>query len=233
MLRTEPDLHALHQDPQFAAFCAYCDQQLAQRQPNTRATLTVLAPPSGPLEQWPVLLVLHGNLSTAQATLPQWHGALTQGWGLAVLQSSQLAGPDMYVWNDLDQALSDVTEHWNALSSHYPLDPQRIVVGGFSRGAGVALVATLRHWVPARGVIAVSPAIPQLDQLAEALASATCAGYLVVGQEDATSLQQCHKVVALTEHAPKPWIMHIVPQIGHEYPTQMASCLEAALAFVG
>lgn len=233
MLRTDPDLQAVHDDPQFVAFCTYCDQQLAQRKPNTQATLTVLAPPSVPLEQWPVLLVLHGNMSSAQETLPEWHSVTSHGWGVAVLQSSQLAGPEIYAWNDLDQALRDLTEHWDHLTSQYSCDPHRIVLGGFSRGAGVAIVAAMRRQVPAYGVIAVSPAIPLVDQLTEAHASASCAGYLIVGQEDAVSLKQCHQAVALTEHAKKPWSIEIVPQLGHEYPMKMAGYLEAALTFLG
>lgn len=83
----------------------------------------------------PLLIVLHGNNSTNELEKSYWASAADAGWLVACIQSSQVMNPNRYMWTNLDIAISEIKTYFAQIMESYLIDTERIVVGGFSRGA--------------------------------------------------------------------------------------------------
>jgi predicted esterase len=142
-----------------------------------------------------------------------------------------------FVWNDYTWAKREVGEHHAALTRAYPVDPERIVLGGFSRGAEMAIQLALSGAVPAQGFIAVCPGGPNsiTPELWEPIVAKAkgrnLRGYVIMGGQD--------RFVPGTEHLVKllgeAGIQHefeVHPDMGHDYPPDFKDRLGKMLAYV-
>ena len=235
-LREDEDLKALQGLPEFEEMVAACQQKFAQAQAAAKPEVTVLQPQEpSPATGYPLLIALHGNGANAPRTLNPHRGIASQGWLVAVLQSSQVAGPSSFVWDDYEKAQGEIQQHLTALEKDYAIDPQRIVVGGFSMGGGLATWLGLNGAIKARGFVALGPYLPDVDALLPFLDSAKSAGarsYIVVGEEDKICLDISHKVHDLLNDHSIPCELELLPGLGHAYPNDYTKSLEKGLAFV-
>lgn len=223
------DLAPLHGRPAFDELVAVCRERLAAARESARPMLDEYLPEQRPA---PLLAILHGNDGSNWLTRPHWAPAVAEGWHLALAQSSQVWSPSGFVWNDREKARSELQAHLAQLGA----DPGRTVLGGFSRGAGTALWLALTGAVPARGFVAVAPALPQLVQEAGQWAHAAVArgvrGYILIGEEDSQFLPQVQEAVALLRSRGMACELDVRPGLGHDYPEDFAAVLRRALAFV-
>ncbi len=235
-LREDEDLKLLQGLPEFEEMFAACQQKLAEAQAAARPEVTVLQPEEQPpASGYPLLIALHGNGANAPRTLNPHRGIVSQGWLVAVLQSSQVAGPGSFVWDDYEKAQGEIQQHLAALEQDYAIDPRRIVVSGFSMGGGLATWLGLNGAIKARGFVALGPYLPDVDALQPFLNSAKSAsarGYIVVGEEDNVCLGISHKVHDLLKANGIPCELELLPGLGHEYPDDYTNSLEKGLAFV-
>lgn len=72
-----------------------------------------------------------------------WRGVVGAGRLLVAFQSSQWIARNRAVWDDEAVALRDVREQYAALTTDHRLDPDHLVVAGFSMGAETALRTAL------------------------------------------------------------------------------------------
>jgi predicted esterase len=126
-----------------------------------------------------------------------------------------------------------------------PIDPSRIVLGGFSQGAGMAILLSLETSLrcdcnlPARGFIAVSPSIRGFEshfQPGELLPhrspdTLTLRGYLITGGQD--SRQDMFQQITQTLADRGVTYQHEDhPDLGHEYPDDFPASLGRAIQFI-
>lgn len=232
----DPDLAELQPLPEFQTMVEICRQQLAVAQAESRPDLLVAAPKeqSGVL---PLVIALHGNNGNAANALPKWKQITTQGWLLAVPQSSQIVGPDAYVWDDRETGTKEVREHLAKVSSAYNIDPERVVLGGFSMGGGQAIWMALHQSVRTRGFIALGPYLrpEELDALSvllEARKPAGLRGYILVGEEDHGCLACSRKAAELLNAHNIPCDLELRPALAHTYPEDFAEAVSRGLAFI-
>src|SRR5581483_7465908 len=100
-----------------------------------------------------LMLTLHGNAGNAQEFASRYRWFTTQGWLLAVPQSSQVIAPNQYVWDEREKVIHEIQTHFATLASKYPLDPLHTLLGGFSKGGGMAVYLALSGIIKARGFI--------------------------------------------------------------------------------
>lgn len=180
-----------------------------------------------PADRTPIgtLLVLHGNNSRADRTVPHWESALELGWTLALAQSSEISWtPGMFVWNDGQLAHDQLGRHLNNLVG-------RVVVAGYSMGALRALELGASEPERVAGVIAVGPYFPAtaVPPLADALRVPAA---IVVGRRDEHGWAGSEELARRLGAAGRRAQIAVVPDHGHAYPPDMPARLEAALAFV-
>lgn len=232
----DDDLAGLEPLPEFQSMVEICRQRLAAAQAESRPELLVAAPKeqTGAL---PLVIALHGNNGNAANALPKWDKITAQGWLLAVPQSSQIVGPGAYVWDDRETGVKEVRDHLAQLSGDYNIDPERVVLGGFSKGGGQAIWIALRQSVKTRGFIALGPYLTpeELDALAALLETQKLAdlrGYILVGEEDHECLAVSRKVAELLNAHNIPCELELRPGLAHAYPEDFAEVVSRGLAFI-
>jgi predicted esterase len=237
-LREDPDLLRLQGVPQFEQLAELCRQRQAEAQAQAVPTLTVLEP-EGDCRDAPLLLALHGNNQNAESSVAFWRSAVSSGWLLALPQSSQASGPDIYVWNDRDWALREIQAHYARLREQYAVDPNRVVVAGFSMGGEVAIWLALTGAIQVRGFVAVGPGGPYTQEpdnwapLIEAGREQGLCGYLVVGEQDIFCYSGTQALATLLSLHDVPYELEVHPRLGHEFPPEFEQSLSRALQFIG
>lgn len=235
-VRKAPDLASLKPLPEFQAMVAVCRQRLAELQANAHPALLVRQPAEHAINL-PLLIAMHGNRNNANNTVEHWNAITTQGWLLAIPQSSQVVGPDAFVWDERETGISEVREHLVTLNNEHKLDPQRVVLGGFSMGGGQAILMALQQSVKTCGFVTLGPYMREdeleaLPALLETHKPAGIRGTILVGEEDSECLAVSRKVVEIMRTYDLPCELEIRPGLGHSYPTDFAEWATKGLAFI-
>lgn len=233
-LKDDPDLVSLQELPEFQEMVEICRRRLAEA--NARPEL-LIAQPVQHVTDFPLLIALHGNNSNAGDTIQEWSKVTEQGWLLAVPQSSQIIGQDAFVWDDREQAISEIREHLAKVSGEYTIDPHRVVLGGFSMGGGQAIWMALHQSIKTRGFVALGPYLSEdelkaLPALLEAHKPIGVRGYILVGDEDHECLGISRTVVELLNARGIPCELEVRSGLDHSYPADFAEAVSKGLSFV-
>lgn len=231
-LRRDEDLRPLWGLPEFERVVEVCKARQQEAQQAAITKLITVEPEAEP--PFPLLIALHGSLSNAESSVPFWRPAVERGWLLAVPQSSQV-GPVGFLWGDRDWAAREIGEHHAALLESHGVDPERVVLGGFSRGAEVAAWLAMSGAIPARGLVAVGPPVGDLDDWQPLLGPAREAGvrgYLLVGEEDQFCLEGTKGLGAMLNYNGIPCEVDLRPGLGHDFPPDFDRTLARALDYI-
>lgn len=236
MLMHDSDLVSLQSLPEFRAMLEVCRQRLAASRRDVRSELLVRQPAT-PVDKLPLLMVFHGNNGNARATVEHWEGVTAQGWLLALPQSSQIVGPGAFVWDKREMGTGEAREHLTALSGKHALDPERVVLGGFSMGGGQAVWMALHQSIKASGFVVLGPYLTaaELEALPALLTNQRPAGLrgsIIVGEEDSECLEVSRKVVAIMREHNLPCELEILPNMHHSYPAGFVKYVSKGLAFI-
>lgn len=256
-LRNDPDLAGLRGHPRFERAVAVCEQRQieAQRMVVPRRVLlfpegTALRPEDTALSQGsgsappgrssaPVVIALHGNAENAARAAGCWRFVASHGWALLVPQSTQVMGPDAYHWDDLDRGAQDVRYHYrsmldDAAAPGASLDPKRVVLAGFSRGAALALHLALSGVLPARGVIALAPHLTDWSYMEGLLEPSPrnpgLRAYFWAGSRDERAVRVIEDVARWMEAAGLTVQVEVVQGDGHFYPPDLEARIAPLLA---
>jgi predicted esterase len=230
VLRDDDDLAALQGLPAYETMVAECKRRRDEAQKSARPALLVALPKAPP--PYPVLIALHGRGSSAERDLRRWEPVLAQGWMLAMPQSSQCSSPAAFSWDDAALARQEIAGHYRKLAEQYPLDPERVLLGGFSQGAALAIQAAMHGPIPARGFLAVVPGRVALEGLEALLhAAPKLRGYLVSGGQDPRKEVFTH-IHDLLNRNGVACAMENHPTMGHAFPADFARSIDNALKFL-
>ena len=130
----------------------------ARRRTPRRNTTSSFPTATTPGKEYPLFIVLHGNNINTAVIKPKWKlDKLAGRFILAFLQSSQVSGSESFIWDDLPAGRRDIAACYAWLQAKYKIDRTRVLIGGFSGGAAMAIDAVLRQVIPAAGFIALCP----------------------------------------------------------------------------
>jgi predicted esterase len=237
-LRSDTDLASLQDLPEFNRLVEISETRRQAAQAASKPLLLTLPLPKDATPPLPMLLALHGNATNAPASVEYWESAVHQGWLTALPQSSQVSGPEAFVWNDLELGADEIKTHYQGLSEKHPVDSAKVVVGGFSKGGEMAIWLVLKEVIPMAGFIAVNPGGPFIQEienwlpLLEACKTLTdLRGFFLVGENDANieNIKALHKM--LNSHELTCDLV-VAPEIGHDFPADFDQILARALEFV-
>ncbi len=233
MLRRDPDLETIRDDPAFVAIVEACEHHLSEAQATASPQLHVYQPDQ-PSSGSPLLIALHWRLRHLAEFIPWWLSAVEQGV-VAIPRSSQQLGMHSFGWDDRERTTTDITDAYDRLRATEQFDAQQVILAGASQGGAVALRMALSGApVPARGFIVVVPAIHDLDALLSDVESAVqrgVRGWVVTGELDYGR----DKAISLGErlnHLGIPCHVDVVPSLGHDFPNDFARRLPSALGYV-
>jgi predicted esterase len=232
VLHDDADLASMQGRPEFERLAAICEQRYASAAAQSKPELLLVEPPHA-APPYPLLVALHGNNSNATASAEFWRPATERGWLLALPQSAQLAAREAFVWNDRERGIRQVSDQVAALNAEF--DPDRVVVGGFSMGGGLAIELGLGAGFASRGFVAVGPYLPDVAALGQLIDSGPARGrrgYIVVGDQDDPCYQVSLDVAALLKEHGISCELEVHPGLGHVFPPEFPQSLERALCFV-
>jgi predicted esterase len=236
LIREDEDLASLQGVPAYEELASLSLKRFAAFETQTRPEMLVLPPAGNNADHLPLLLALHGNAQNARLAASDWQPILAKGWLLACAQSSQLLTSDAYVWNDLERGTTDVRRLYQILNTKDTIDPERIVLGGFSAGGGLAIHLAMTGAIRALGFLVLGPYLRDLESLRpylDAAAERGLRGYIVMGlQEPPEGQELMRKVHARLNTHGIPCELEERPEIAHAFPADFGQSIEKALAFL-
>ncbi len=237
-LQSDDDLKILQDLPKFNELVESCEARRLAVQAKTKPLAMPLPLPEKRDEALPLLLALHGNTQNAENSAEFWQSAVEQGWLTVLLQSSQIFGPDAYVWDDLELGGREIEEHFKQLSEKYSIDSKKVVIGGFSKGGEMAVWQTLMNGIPVSGFIAVNPGGPLIANTEKWLpliendkTFTEKRGYFLVGEND-PSLENIKALHELLVSKGMDCKLVISPAIAHDFPDDFDQILAQALQYL-
>jgi predicted esterase len=183
----------------------------------------------------PLVLALHGNTGNAETTFGRWQPIVEDGYLLVALQSTQLSGPNAFVWNDFQKAKDELIEHYAALTSEYNIDTDRVVIGGFSMGGGFALWAAIHDVIPVSGYIGIGPYIADPESWQSRVGEKKNSGfrsYILVGDQDVGCLPGSQQTKKFMDDAGVACEFELREGLAHEVPSDFGETAKRALHFV-
>ena len=233
-LDEDADFALLQGDPTFIQVVTTSVARRAAAIANAQQLITTLPPQQG-TPPYPLLLAFHGNNSTVAEFQRHWHAAAEQGWLVGLPQSSQAYGPDAFSWLDWEWSLQEGQQAYDRLCTDYPVDRQRVVLAGFSMGAGLAAFLGASGKVDITGMILVAPFVSDVQNLIPHLETRprhNLRVFLVASERD----EYCRSIaVQMADLFPQygiPCKLKVYPDLGHSFPPPFEQELTEALAFI-
>lgn len=227
-LRSDSDLGSLQDMPEFGDLLTTTEAHMAAAQRQTRPLMATLPKPAAP-SPYPLLLALHGNNGNMPTTLPFWQSARDHGWLVALAQSGTIVATEMYSWNDWERGVAELGQHLADLAHMQQIDTGKIVIGGFSMGAGLAAWAALSGAIDVAGVVAVGPYIADLSLLDDLRTDRSLRYAIVVGANDTMCLPMAQRLADRASAAGHTGTFEIIPDVAHSFPADWPARLAAFL----
>ena len=227
----DADLDAVRDMPAFQQLMAQSISKANAMQARIKPDRTVLAPTdiAGNL---PLLISLHGRSGNKDSNLQFWEAACQRGWLVLSPQSRQALFSGSYCWDDAMKGLDDVLFHVKEIRKQYNIDPDRIVLAGFSQGSGMSIYAALSGKIGVRGFIGVGTFILEPEALVPLIAqSKPIRGYFVTGEKDNT-LEKAKAIQKILQEYNFPFAEKNYPDLGHEFPPDFDQTFDQAIEFI-
>lgn len=224
-LEADPDLEPLLDDARFRAVVE------AGRRAHAAARTR---PPKDPIVKTSSgrprasLVVLHGRGMRAEEVVDQWGGA--SDLLLVVPHSTQSFDMRTDCWDDAAIAETDVSRAVEQAHTGWSEARPPLVVGGFSQGAGLAVILAATGRLPGvRGCIAVAPSASWASEVIGNPKPVEGLRVLVLVGALEPRLQDCQRLVERLGSAGADVRLDVVERIGHDYPADFARRLPAAV----
>lgn len=228
----DTDLDPLRDLTEFKALVAESKKRWEQEKAEIEREHVLLFPGASVKEPYPLLVVLHGRNGNKESNLEHWEFARGMGWAILSPQSTQPLFPGSYCWDDPTAGIQDILFHLeNTLKAH-GIDRERIVIGGFSQGSGMAIYAALHPETQASGFIGVGTWWADVDSIASlAEYQKQVRGYFISGKSDHT-LERSREIQAALKANNISLKEEIHTNLGHEFPSNFSKSLQQALEFI-
>lgn len=114
-----------------------------------------------PTKKYPLFIALHGDGLCSIEEFSEYFkpdAFIEKGYIFAYLQSSQTECHQGYGWcYDIEVARKDIRKCYNDIINDYPVDVDKVIIGGFSGGAIASVDIVMSDTIPVEGFICLSP----------------------------------------------------------------------------
>jgi predicted esterase len=231
-LFADTDLDAVRELPEFQRLVDVSQQKFEEARmqiPRERIVLKPETPASG---RYPMLIALHGRNANMETHVGPWEAARRRGWLVVAPQSTQPLFPGAYCWDDPQQGLADVRFAHEEISQQYPIDPQRILIAGFSQGSGMAMYMALRGSLAARGFIGVASWwVDPKELIPQGEVAQRVRGYFITGEKDHT-VETAREIQNVLRENDIQFGQESHPDLAHEFSSDFGQSFEAAIDFI-
>ena len=228
----DSDLNAVRDLPAFQRLMAESQEKYEAARTEVERDQAVLVPEEPAAGTYSLLIALHGRNGNKDSNLREWETARRRGWLVLLTQSTQPLFPGSYCWDDSIQGLADLLFYDEQIRSEYSIDPQRVVLAGFSQGSGMAIHTALSGRIDTRGFISIAswwhePAslVPQTEAVKRVR------GYFIAGEKDHTfdTAKEIQKVLKANNIQ---FDEETHPDLAHEFPSDFENSFDRAIDFI-
>jgi predicted esterase len=209
---------------------------LEAAQKKSKPELKVITPVNFQTEKkYPLFIALHGGGENLEQFMPLWTSKkLKEEFIVAYPQSSQLVDMYGFSWTeDMTLSLKEIQTAYNKVITDYPVDQNRIYVGGFSSGGVAALEVVLKNTLPVRGFVALCPAKPEPFDPEDVSAARDrgIRGTIITTEMD-NRIEQQKEVINIFSQQGLQYQFAVTPNIGHWYPKDLGERIDQALLHI-
>jgi predicted esterase len=196
-----------------------------------RSEILTLVPPGEPKELRPLVVVLHGYGGSPAPMAALYRRVALELGAILAAPSAIRPGPggQGYTWTFRDEAEWWVLRAIERVTAEHEVDPSRLVLAGFSQGAGVALAVGLAHPERFAGILAAAG--PFDEEWMRPPPDANLKVYLLVGQEDPAVLSS-REAEAVLRADGLDVRLRVIPGLGHAFPQRATTELRTAFDFL-
>ena len=217
----------------FRRFLARNDGLILQAEKKAAMKLEVVTPPGyDQSRKYPLFIALHGGGENLAQFKPHWTSpVLRNEFLVAYVQSSQVASMDGFHWQRDAVTLKDLSQAYRDVLARYPVDPERVLIGGFSSGGYGTLITLFAEAFPLAGFVILCPEVPA-DPDNEAITRAArrgVRGTLLTTEFDRRIDHQREYAARLTKSGLEVRLI-VTPNVGHWYPEDLERLIDEALA---
>jgi predicted esterase len=193
--------------------------------PTPKSDLVPLVPavvqsPRGvaPREGWPTMVLLHGAGSSGARFMDFAAAVSDAGIAAIVPTGTRQEAAGHYVWeSDVELLDRFLTSAIDAAALSLPIDRNRLMIGGYSQGAGLAIAIAARNPDVYRGVLAVAPLGPATVPVPK-VEGATVALALIHGRNDAAATDASDSIRVVWGVRRWPIVEHATYDGSHSLP---------------
>lgn len=225
----DSDLDAVRDLPEFKRLMAISQEKYEEARGHIPRDQSLLLPDSPASGKYPLLIALHGRNGNKDSQLEDWEVAQRRGWLVLSPQSTQPLSSVTYCWDNATEGLADLLFYFDWVSRQYPIDPQRVVIAGFSQGSGMALYTALKGTLPARGFIGIGTWWADVNELA--YERKDLRGYFVTGEKD-YALERVREIQNVLRSSQVPFAEEVHADMGHEFPADFGPSFDKAIKFI-
>ncbi|UJA80930.1 alpha/beta hydrolase [Bacillus cereus] len=229
-LISDDDLKPLHKFEEFHQMVQLCKEREELAKKTERADVKYIE--SKKKEK--LFIAMHGDQENIGIIEPYWKSVLAQNYMLALPQSSQIQFSDGFVWDDLHRGKEELKEHYDKLIENRTVE--RVIIGGFSAGARVALYTVLQKDIAVDGFIFMAPWLPEIEEWNELLGvlqDKHIKGYIVCGDQDEDCFKCTQQFVQLLRDKNIEHKYKVIPNLNHDYPIHFDEVLKEAIEYIG
>ncbi|MBX3396573.1 MAG: dienelactone hydrolase family protein [Phycisphaerae bacterium] len=243
-LTRDTDLNSLHDDPRWEKALS-----LARKQRDDRGAVqkdrevpfkyeVTLPPDHDPLKPAALVIAMHHFHGSRLTARDRWaEPAAAVGAILMTPQGTLEAGEDsgMFQWgNDISAVDRNIMGAIDEVMDHHKIDPDRVVIAGFSQGGSMALALALRNPDAFRGVVPVAAMFrPESESAFADEEIKRMHVYLMFGTEDNSQLIASNRKAAdLFRGAGATVEVVEFEGLGHGFPRSATAELTKALKAV-
>lgn len=235
-LMEDDDLKPLKERKEFYELVNICKQREVEAKKCSKPDLKIKKPTKIiENKKYPVLIALHGNEENIFTTEDYWSRCISNNYLVAFPQSSEIGFSDGYYWNDVEKGSSELKEHYENILEENNIDLKNIIIGGFSAGARVALYSILNGIIKVKGLILVSPWLPEINEwnkLLDNFKDKDIKFFIVCGDKDEDCLECTEKLINMLNERDIPNIIKIIKGLDHNYPCDFHEKLGEAIKYL-
>ena len=228
-LFADPDLNAVRDLPEFQRLMADSQEKYEAARAQIERDYAILLPEPPASGRYPLLITLHGRNGYKDVDLGQWEVARQRGWLVLSCQSTQPVFQGAYHWDNPTIGLSDLLFYYEQALQKYPIDPQRMVIAGFSQGSGMAIYAARRGTLPVRGFIGIGTWWADPNVFASGREDVR--GYFVTGERDHT-LERARQIQDVLRTSGVQFTEEVHAELGHAFSDDFGFSFDRAIAFI-
>ena len=228
-LFSDPDLNAVRDLPAFKRLMSVSQEQYEEARKEVKRDYTVLLPEPSSSGLYPLLITLHGRNGNKEDDLGRWELAKQRGWLVLSAQSAQPMFHGAYHWGNPAQGLVDLRFYYDQVLQQHQIDPQRIVIAGFSQGSGMAIYTALTGSLPVSGFIGIGTWWADIHQLD--MPGKQVRGYFITGEKDHT-LDRSREIQEVLRKNNVEFAEEVHTELRHEFPPDFGPSFDKAIDFI-